>query len=179
MEEFDLITISSANDSLKRYTIIVMSLIRTSDIVSRYLELEMRKSSSSAIGNPIQFAVVNALCQRSGRKTPTAISKWMFRATHTITSMLDTLERKQLVQREADRKDRRSVNIIVTDAGKENDRKMIPIVEEISQEALSCLEDEQIEALNDILRQIRKHLLKQIDNASARDKQNASFRKKP
>jgi len=166
-------TISSANNSLKRYTAIVMSLIRTSDIASRYLELKMGKNVSGSIKTPIQFAVINALCQRSGRKTPTAVSKWMFRATHTITSMLDTLERKQLVRREANKKDRRSINIIVTDLGKENNRKMIPIAEEISREVLSCLEDEQLEAINDILRQIRKHLLKQIDNASP------PFRKEP
>jgi len=157
------------NQTMKRYTAVVMSLLRTSDIVNRYLELKLRENGSTPIESPIQFVFINALLLRTGRKTPTNLSKWVFRATHTVTSMIDTLARKQLVRRRRDGKDRRSVNIVLTEKGIDANRKVIPILEEVSGAVLHDIEDRQIEELSNILRQIRKHLLAQIDKASSEE----------
>jgi len=163
-------TESLMNDNtMKRYTAMVMSLLRTSDIVNRYLELKLKENGSTPIESPIQFVFINALLLRTGRKTPTNLSKWVFRATHTVTSMIDTLARKQLVRRRRDGKDRRSVNIVLTEKGVDANRKVIPILEEISRTVLYDMEDRKIEELSDILRQVRKHLLAQIDKASSEE----------
>lgn len=136
----------------------VMSIVRTSDIVNRYLEIELRKSRSS----PARFAVMNALLVHGGTMNPSKISKWIFRAKHSVTSMLKVLENIGYVKREPNGSDRRSVNIVVTEKGWKSTEVMIPRAEEISQKILSCLDEKQVDTLMDILRQIRKHLLRQL-----------------
>lgn len=142
-------------------TRVVMSIGRTGDVLNRYLEIELAKQGSS----PIRFGVMNALFVHGGTMTPTAISKWTFRAKHTISSMLHVLEAMGFIQREPNVNDGRSVNIVVTKKGKKATEKMIPISEEINHKVLSCFDDEQIETLMNLLRQLRKHLFKQIDDS--------------
>ena len=139
---------------------ITMSFIRTFDILNRYLELELVKYGTS----PIRFAVMNAIILHGGSMTPTAISKWVYRSPRTITSMLDSLERDGLIKREANKKNRRSTVITVTKKGWDVTKKIVPANEELSQSVLSCLDDKQIETLKVVLKQLRKHLLRQIGN---------------
>ena len=144
-----------------RGTKIVMSIVRTSDVLNRYLEIELAKHGSS----PIRFGVMNALFVHGGTMTPTAISKWTFRAKHTISAMLHVLEAIGFIRREPNVNDSRSVNIVITEKGWDATEKMIPISEEINHKVLSCFDDDQIETLMSLLRQLRKHLFKQIDDS--------------
>jgi DNA-binding MarR family transcriptional regulator len=140
---------------------VVMSIARTADVLNRYLEIELAKHGSS----PIRFGVMNALFVHGGTMTPTAISKWTFREKHTISAMLHVLERIGLIRREPNTNDGRSVNIVVTEKGWNSTEKMIPVSEEISYKVLSCFDDEQIETLVNLLKHLRKHLFKQINEA--------------
>ena len=152
MEKIDL----SKNVGTK----IVMSIIRTGDVLNRYLEIELAKHGSS----PIRFGVMNALIVHNGKMTPTAISKWTFRAKHTITSMLRVLEGIGFIKREPSEEDQRSVDIVITKKGWIATKKMIPLAEQMSKGALSCFDDEQLEILMPLLKDFRKHLLQQIEN---------------
>jgi len=145
----------------KRGTEIVMSIVRTSDVLNRFLEIELAKHGSS----PIRFGVMNALFVHGGKMTPTTISKWTFRAKHTISSMLHVLEDIGFICREPNVNDRRSVNIVITEKGWDATEKMIPVSEEINHKVLSCFDDEQIETLMNLLKQLRKHLFKQTNDS--------------
>jgi len=145
----------------RRQTRTVMSILRTGDVLNRYLEIELAKHGSS----PIRFGVMNALFVHGGTMKPTDISKWIFRAKQTVTGMLHILESIGFIRREPSGNDGRSVDMVVTEQGRKATERMIPIAEEISQRALSCLDEEQIETLTNLLKQFRKHLFKQI-NAS-------------
>ena len=143
---------------------IVMSMIRTADILNRYLETELAKLGS----NPTRFATMNALFVHGGAMTPTAISKWLFRTKHSITSMLDRLTTIGLVRRERSRKDARSLNIVITDQGWKATKEMIRAAGRISEKSLSCLEEEELETLMTLLRKLRKHLLLILANKETR-----------
>jgi DNA-binding MarR family transcriptional regulator len=78
--------------------------------------------------------------------------------------MVDTLERQGLVRREANLKDRRSINVTLTPEGKRLFERMVPVGYEISQKALSCLDDDEVVVLKTLLRRVREHLLEQIAN---------------
>ena len=98
--------------------------------------------------------------------TPTAISKWIFRAKHSITRLLHFFENIGFIRRERSSRDGRSVNITVTEKGWEATGRMTPIAEDLSQKAISCFDDKQLEILMNLLRHFRKHLFKQMDNTS-------------
>jgi len=120
-----------------------LSIVRTHDVLNRYLEIQLAKHNSS----PTTFAVMNALIVHGGTMTPTAISKWIFRPKHTITSMLHALEDIGYTKRKTNQHDARSVNIIITKKGWEATEKMIPIAEEMGQRAISCFDSDQLETL--------------------------------
>lgn len=147
------------HESNVRRTRVVMSIVRTADVLSRYLEIELAKHGSS----PIRFGVMSALFVHGGSMTPTAISKWTFRAKHSVSSMLHVLEGIGLIRREPNMNDGRSVNIMITEKGWDATEGMIPFAEEVSEGALSCFDDKQIETLMNLLRHFRKHLFKQIN----------------
>lgn len=139
-------------------TTIVMAILRSADVLSRYLEIELAKYGSS----PIRFAVMNALFVHGGTMTPTDISKWTFRTKHTITSMLKVLEKAELIRREANKSDRRSVDIVITEKGWNASDRMIPVAEHMSRKALKCFDDNQLEILENLLKELRKSLFKQM-----------------
>jgi len=155
---------------MQRYkvTTAVMSVMRTADIVNRFLEFELRKHGSS----PPRFAVMNALFIHGGTMSPSNISKWIFRAKHSVTSMLKVLENIGYVKRELNGNDRRSVDIVVTGKGWKATDKMILIAEDISEQVLSCLDEKEIDTLMDILKKIRKHLLSKF-NMLANDRKGS------
>jgi len=154
----------------------VMSLIRTTDVINRFLEIELRNHGSS----PARFSVMNALIVHGGKMSPSNISKWLFRAKHTITSMLGVLENIGYVKREPNGDDRRSVNIVVTKKGWRATEVMIPNAEEMGQKILSCLDEKEIENLMDLLKRIRKHLFSNptvVQNTTNADKRKNPFKK--
>jgi len=73
--------------------------------------------------------------------------------------MLKVLEKIGYVERKPNERDGRSVNISVTQEGWSATDKMIPIAEDISKKILSCLDENEIDSLLDILKKIRRHLL--------------------
>lgn len=139
-------------------TKIVMSMMRTADILNRYLEIELAKHGS----NPTRFATMNALFVHGGTMTPTAISKWLFRTKHSITSMLDRLDKIGLIRRERSARDGRSVNVSITDKGWKSTKKMIQVANRISEGSLSCFNQDELEILMALLKRLRKHVLKTL-----------------
>ena len=115
-----------------------MSIARTGDILNRYLELELAK-----IGlNRIRFGAMNALVANNGSMTPSAISKWIFRTKYSVTSMIRVLQDMGYVKRKPKKNDHRFADIVVTEKGWKATDMLIPIAEEMSQQILSCLDEE-------------------------------------
>ena len=134
------------------------SLLRFIDVARRYLAVEFLRHKS----NPMRMLVMNALYSYGGSMTPTELSKYVYRSKHSITSLIDTLEGQGLVRREPNPDDRRSIKIYLTPQGRQFFESMMPVGWEITERALSCLSDEQVDTLDSILRRVRKHLLEQL-----------------
>ena len=137
-----------------------LSLTRFNDVATRYTAIEFMRHGSSSM----RMMLMNALFLNGGSMSPTELSKRIFRTRHSITSMVDTLERQGLVRREPNLKDRRSINVTLTPEGKRLFERMVPVGYEISQKALSCLSDDEVVVLRTLLRRVREHLLSQIAN---------------
>jgi len=136
----------------------IMAIVRTADILNRFLQIELSKHGSSST----RFAIMNALFVHGGKMTPTAISRWVFRAKHSVTGILKALEKAGAVRREASTADRRSFNVVVTEKGSEGMVRMTKVAEKISKEALSPLNEEDLETLMGLLKELRRHLLRRM-----------------
>ena len=138
-----------------------LSLIYTTDIVNRYLDIQIAKLPVSRTG----FSVLHNLILRGGSMTPTDISKRVFRSKHAVTRIVDTLEKQGLVKRDPIGEDRRVRRVSITRKGLEIvKRSLAEGRQQISHEVFTPLDQKQVEELNTTLRQIRKHVLTRIPN---------------
>ena len=138
-----------------------LTLVRFYDVLRKFMTIEYRKHGSSSM----RIMVMSTLYFNGGSMSPTELSKRISRTRHSITSMVDTLERRGLVQREPNSKDRRSINITLTLEGRQLFERMEPVGDEIRQRALACLSDDEIVMLMTLLERIREHLKAQIANS--------------
>ena len=137
---------------------VLLSVMTSYEVLRRYLELELMRDGAT----PIRFQVMSALFKNGGEMTPSEIAESVFREKNSITAVLNTLEKEGVVRREPSTDDRRSVKVVITDKGWKKANRLNPIAQELSREALSCLEKENVEELVDIMRKIREALMPKI-----------------
>jgi DNA-binding MarR family transcriptional regulator len=90
--------------------------------------------------------VVNAL---GARATPAEISRWLFREPHSVSSILDRMEKQGLLRRHRDLGKKTPVKVVLTEKGKETHRNctkresmhyiMGALTEEERQQLIKCL----------------------------------------
>jgi DNA-binding MarR family transcriptional regulator len=136
----------------------LLSILMSFEVLSRYLEVELKRYEVSLM----RFNIMSTLFKNGGEMTPSEIAEAVFREKNTITSAINTLEREGVVRREPSTDDRRSVKVVITDKGWEEANRLNPIAQELSREALSCMDKKQIEDLVDTMRQFRESLLPRI-----------------
>jgi MarR family 2-MHQ and catechol resistance regulon transcriptional repressor len=137
----------------------LFSMVRSWEIVERYLDLELKEQESSLI----RFAIMNTLYRHSGHLTPSELARETFRSKNSITPVLKALEAGGYIKRIPSNNDGRSVNIAITDKGWEKANNMAPRAQVFSRDMLSCLDKEEIDTLLNILRKMRKSLLDKIN----------------
>ncbi len=98
---------------------------------------------------PSQFAVLEAL-YHLGSMTQGEVSTKVLKSGSNMTTVIDNLERDGLIKRERDAKDRRVINVHLTEAGKRKIEVVLPghiaaLVDEFS--VLSASEQQTLAAL--------------------------------
>ena len=142
----------------------LLSILMSFEVLARYLEVELRHHEATLI----KFNIMSTLFKNGGEMTPSEIAESVFREKNSITSAIKILEREGVVRREPSTDDRRSVKVIITDKGWEVANRLSPIAQELSREALSCFDKEQLETLVGSMRMIRISLLPKIARSSGR-----------
>ena len=142
----------------------LLSILMSFEVLARYLEVELRVHQATLI----KFNIMSTLFKNGGEMTPSEIAESVFREKNSITSALKTLEKEGVVRREPSTDDRRSVKVIITDKGWEVANRLSPIAQELSREALSCIDKEQLETLVGNMRTVRESLLPKIARSSGK-----------
>jgi DNA-binding MarR family transcriptional regulator len=142
----------------------LLSVLISFEVLARYFEVELRRHDATVI----KFNIMSTLFKNGGEMTPSEIAGSVFREKNSITAALNTLEREGVVRREPSTDDRRSVKVIITDKGWKEANRLSPIAQELSREALSCIDKEQLEMLVGNMRTIRESLLPRIARSSGK-----------
>ena len=142
----------------------LLSILMSFEVLARYLEVELRVHQATLI----KFNIMSTLFKNGGEMTPSEIAESVFREKNSITSAIKTLEKEGVVRREPSTDDRRSVKVIITDKGWEVANRLSPIAQELSREALSCIDKEQLETLVGNMRMVRESLLPKIARSSGK-----------
>ena len=146
----------------------LLSILTSFEVLARYLEVELKRHEASLI----RFNIMSTLFKNGGEMTPSEIAESVFREKNSITAVINTLERQGVVRREPSHDDRRSVKVVITDKGWKEANRLSPIAQELSREALSCMDKEKVESLVDIMRTIRESLLPRIARTTGNGKRH-------
>jgi DNA-binding MarR family transcriptional regulator len=144
----------------------LLSILMSFEVLARYLELGLKPFEATLI----RFNVMSTLFANGGEMTPSEIAESVFREKNSITAVINTLEREGVVRREPSPDDRRSVNVVITDKGWKEANRLSPIAQELSREALSCMDKKQAEDLVDTMRKLRESLLPRITRSAGNGK---------
>ena len=140
----------------------LLSVLMSFEVLARYLEIELRRYDATLI----RFNIMSTLFKNGGEMTPSEIAESVFREKNSITAAINTMERQGVVRREPSPNDRRSVKVVITDKGWKEANRLNPVAQELSREALSCIDKERVEALVGIMRTIRESLTPRLDKSA-------------
>ncbi len=136
----------------------LLSMMMSYDVLARYLEVKLKKYQVSLI----RFNIMSTLFKNGGEMTPSQIAESVFREKNSVTAVINTMEKQGVVRREPSPEDRRSVKVVITEKGWKEANRLNPIVQELSREALSCMDREQVENLVGMMRTFRESLAPKI-----------------
>jgi DNA-binding MarR family transcriptional regulator len=128
------------------------------DTLNRYLEITIKKDDIS----PLHHIAMHYLVRSGGSLTPTQLAEAMFRSKHSVTKIMDNLEKEGFIVRDFSSQDRRVTVIRVTAAGleyvKKNQHKgeirakqVMDCMNEADQKTLTALTNRLNDRMTDIL----------------------------
>lgn len=131
-----------------------MALVRTGDRLLAGIDQALRHHRLSRAGREA-LAVLDG----AGKPlSPTAIAERLIVTTASVTSLLDTLERRGLVERRPDPTDRRRLLIVITQDGKAIVDQFLPEVVALQTAALATLTEAQRRQLVELLATVGANL---------------------
>jgi DNA-binding MarR family transcriptional regulator len=145
-----------------------IGLNRVAHIIDGLLERQLAKFSI----NRSEYTLLDVLKETGSSLRPSDLKIWLHLAKHTITMLINSLEKKGFVQRRIDDSDRRSLQISLTSRGWELIGQIMPVRRQVAHEVMSCLPEEQIERMDAWLETLRTHIDAQgIQNESPETRQ--------
>ena len=102
-----------------------------------------------------KHAVLMAISFIHGPPTVSAVAHWLDRNPNGISMLVDRMVKDGLVQRISDLPDRRAVRLVITRKGKDIFNQATVLGWELIQDILSCLSDEDMRTLSNLLDRMR------------------------
>ncbi len=130
------------------------------DAVIRYLEIIVRRDRY----NRLEWAILIMLVTNRGSLSPATLAKQLLRSQHSITLLVDNLEKLGYVKRERKSNDRRIVDICITNSGIEHILHTLPKADKNWDTLLSELNQDERSFLISLLRKLRKLIIMHINS---------------
>jgi DNA-binding MarR family transcriptional regulator len=106
---------------------------------------------------PLHWGVLSCLWREDGLTTR-AIVEQLDQLGGTVTVGLDSMEKRGLVRRCADKKDRRISRIWLTKRGAKLESKIVPVVKAFMGKIFSCLSEKERQELAGLVERLRVHV---------------------
>ena len=115
--------------------------------VFQYLSVKL-----SSLGiTPSQYSVLSCLCGRS-HATPKQLAEILGIETSTVSGLLDRLQKNGLIDRIVNSEDRREVQVIATQKGRDLEKPVTVIIDDMNKEVLKTFTQDEIDKLKSMLR---------------------------
>ena len=127
-----LIKVDHSDTTLRAFILFV----QTAYAVLKYGDAHFYRQSGLSI---TKFIVLQGLAFNDGTMTPSEIAEWTNRERHNITTLVERMKRDGLVTTERNKRDKRSINVILTDKGREVLKEAIYVARKIINQVMSSI----------------------------------------
>ena len=100
---------------------------------------------------PVQYGVMYCLWIE-GKTKPKEIAAELKLENSTISGVLERMEKKELIERQVSKEDRRFIEVVLTEKGKALQNPILATVEEVNKDVLSEMSQEEQSELKKALR---------------------------
>ena len=128
-------------------------LMQTSKAIQERIRMEMMKNKL----NITEFSVLEVLYQK-GKQTIQQIGHSILISSGSMTYVIDKLEKKGLLKRNACPDDRRAIHVTLTDDGMDLMEKMMPKHQELVDYMFGSLNDDETETIVKLLNKVSKRV---------------------
>lgn len=128
--------------------------VQTADAVVKYANAHFYKEASLSA---IKFIVLRILAANGGTMRPSELAQWTLRERHNITTLVDRLEQDRLVSTERDDRDKRFVNITLTNKGHEVLTQATPVAKKIVDQVMLSITEGDVVLLEESLGVLRRN----------------------
>jgi len=138
---------------------------QTANAVLKYVDAYFYKEAHLS---PIKFVVLRILADNNGTMAPSEIAQYALRERHDISTLVDRMERDGLVKTKRNDKDRRFVNIILSDKGTRVLTKAMPVARKIVNQVMLSIYEGDAVLLEKSLRILRQNAHDGLEHVAKR-----------
>jgi|GEM_PF-1934151 len=138
---------------------------QTTREVLKYVDAHLFREAGSST---IQLIVLQALKHNNGMMTPSEISRWTQTERHNITTLIRRMEKAGLITYGRSRQNRRNVNVILTDKGREALDKIMPVAHKIVGRVMSSIDENDAALMEKQLKIMRQNAHSGLEAISKR-----------
>ncbi len=113
----------------------------------------------------MRAAVLLVLQTRDSNATPTEISQWLLREPHTISALLDRMEKDGLIRRYRDLRKRNTVRVVMTEKGRTAYQQSLQ--RQTFHDVMSVLSDTEREQLRNAMTKLWLRVLQEVKHEVA------------
>jgi len=102
---------------------------------------------------PEQWSIISILSERGG-STQKELAAAIDKDQTTVARMIQSMEKKEIIQKKFNAQDKRSQNLYLTEKGHEIKKTILPVVIDAHQAVTSNLSDKEIQHLKELLNKL-------------------------
>ena len=140
---------------------------QTADAVLKYGDAHLFRKADFSV---IKLMILQLLVAKGGTAEPSQLAAWALRERHDITTLVRRMQRDGLVKTERSEKDRRFINITITDKGKRQLERAMPVAKEIVDQIMSSMSKQDALLLEKLLLILRQNALTELEKLTKRSK---------
>jgi len=110
-------------------------------------------------GSALYFLLLN-----NGESTPTQLARDMLRSKHSVTKIIDSLEKEGLIVRDFTNKDRRVTSVKLTASGLEHLKQRFSKGNERANKVMDSLDTKERKTLVELTERLRKKMTAMLDS---------------
>jgi len=131
-----------------------MLFVQTAQIVLKYTDAYLYRKARLSV---VKLTALKALETNNGVMTPSEIAEWTQTERHNITTLVRRMKRDGLITAERNINNKKYLNVMLTDKGREVLKQAIPVAKEAVDHVMSSITEDNAALLEKQLRVLRQN----------------------